>query len=183
MLEVFLDGLISIVGVGMVGAYTWSGKGHFSSDKMPLGAMLISAVVIVMTVLFLYLTWSWSQPLAAQLIGSALMLFSAWLFWQTVAASRSARLRLAFDEQGPRGLVTEGPYHYVRHPFYTSYLIFWAGWTVAVWDVVAVFPFAIIVVIYVFAARMEERLFAGTPMAAEYEDYRRRTGFFWPKLG
>lgn len=183
MLEVILDVLISVVGVGMVGAYTWSGRGHFSSDKMPRGAMLISAVVIVTTILFLYLTWMQVQPLPMQVVGLLAMTFSGWLFWQTIAASRAARLRLAFDEEGPRGLVTDGPYRFVRHPFYTSYVIFWAGWTLALWDLVAVFPFAILVVIYVFAARMEERLFAGTPMAAEYESYRSRTGFFWPKLG
>lgn len=178
-----LDVLVSVIGVLVVGAYTWSGKGHFSSDRMPLGAMLISAVVIVTTIMFLYLVWSGVQPLLAQLVGAAMMVFSGWLFWWAIRTSRQARLRLAFDEQGPRGLVTEGPYRLVRHPFYTSYVVFWAGWTLAVWTPIALIPFAILVVIYVLAARMEERLFAGTPMAAEYAAYRSRTGFFFPKLG
>jgi protein-S-isoprenylcysteine O-methyltransferase Ste14 len=181
-MELVLDLIVSAVSIIVVGQYTWAGKGHFSSDKMPLGAMLISLVVLVTTFLFLYLTWTQSQPVAAQLAGLALQLFSWWLFWQAIGASRSGKLRLAFDEAGPRSLVTSGPYRFVRHPFYTSYIIFWAGWTLGLWSVIALFPFAILVVIYVVAARIEEDKFSGTPMAAEYEAYRRKTGFFWPKI-
>lgn len=178
-----LDLIISAIGIIVVGQYTWAGKGHFSSEKMPRGALLISAVVLVTSLTYLYLTLMEPQPLAAQLVGLVLMAFSWWVFWIAIRASRSAGLRLAFDEAGPRGLVTEGPYRLVRHPFYTSYVIFWAGWAVATWHPVAVFPFAILVVIYVFAALNEERMFAGTEMAGEYEAYRQRTGFFWPRLG
>ena len=78
--------------------------------------------------------------------------------------------------------MTAGPYRFVRHPFYVSYIVFWAGWSLAIWSVIVLFPFAILIVIYVFAARMEERLFAGTQMADQYAAYRQRTGFFWPKL-
>ena len=41
---------------------------------------------------------------------------------------------------------------------------------------------AVALVIYVLAARMEEGKFANTPMSAEYQAYRRRTGFFFPKI-
>jgi protein-S-isoprenylcysteine O-methyltransferase Ste14 len=149
---------------------------------MPRGAILISAVVIVTTITFLYLEWTIEQPPAAQVVGVALMIFGGWMFRATIAASRNGGLRFAFDEEGPRSLVTAGPYRVVRHPFYVSYIVFWAGWSIAAWSWVALLPFAILVVIYVVAARMEERLFAGTPMAAQYEDYRRQTGFFWPRL-
>jgi protein-S-isoprenylcysteine O-methyltransferase Ste14 len=181
-MELIVDFLVSAVSLIVVGQYTWAGKGHFASDKMPRGALLISVVVLITTFLFLYLTWTQSQPLPAQIAGLGIQLFSWWLFWQAIGASKSAKLRLAFDEAGPRGLVTEGPYRYVRHPFYASYLIFWAGWTLGLWSVVALFPFAILIVIYVMAALMEERKFVGTPMAAEYEAYRQKTGFFWPKV-
>ena len=181
-MELVLDLVISAVSIAVVGQYTWAGKGHFASDKMPLGAMLISLVVLLTGVFFLYLTWAQAQPPAAQITGLALQLFSWWLFWRAIGASRAAKLRLAFDEEAPRGLVTEGPYRFVRHPFYTSYVMFWAGWALALWSAVSLLPLAIIITIYVVAARIEEQKFAGTPMAADYEAYRQRTGFFLPKL-
>lgn len=182
VVELVLDALLSALGIIIVAQYTWAGRGHFSSEKMPRGAMLISVVVLITTFLFLYLTWTEVQPLPARLVGLALQVFSWWLFWQAIGASRSARLRLAFDEAGPRGLVTGGPYNYVRHPFYTSYVIFWIGWTVALWAPVALLPCAILIAIYVTAGLMEERKFESSPMADEYRAYRQRAGFFWPRL-
>lgn len=182
-MEFVLDLVISALSVVVIGQYTWAGKGHFSSDSMPLGAVLISVVVLVSGILFLYLTWMETQPITAQLIGLALQLFSWWLFWRAIAASRGGKLRLAFDEAGPRSLVTEGPYRYVRHPFYVSYVLFWAGWTLSLWNVVALAPFAILIAIYVVGAVMEERKFSGTPMAADYDAYKQTAGFFWPRLG
>jgi protein-S-isoprenylcysteine O-methyltransferase Ste14 len=100
-----------------------------------------------------------------------------------VAASRTARLRFAFDPEGPRGLVTEGPYGYVRHPFYTSYLMFWLGWAVATGALLAALPVLLFGVIYVTAARAEERLFLASDMAGAYARYRSRTGFLLPRPG
>ena len=182
-MELILDILISALSIVVIGQYTWSGRGHFHSERMPRGALLISLVVLLTAFFFLYLTWAQPQPVAAQVAGFVHQLLSWWLFWRTIAASRDARLRLAFDEGAPRGLVTDGPYRYFRHPFYVSYVMFWAGWTLALWSLPALLPFVIVVTLYVIAARMEERKFAGTPMAAEYEAYRQRTGFFWPNLG
>jgi protein-S-isoprenylcysteine O-methyltransferase Ste14 len=181
-MELVFDLLTSAVGVIVVGQYTFVGKAHFASEKMPRGALLISVVVLITTFLFLYLTWTQSAPLWAQAIGLVLQVFSWWMFWQAIKASRNARLRLAFDESGPQQLVTTGPYRYLRHPFYTSYVIFWAGWTLALFQPIALVPFAMLVVIYVTAALGEERWFGTSPMAAEYEAYRRKTGFFWPKV-
>ena len=181
-MELVIAGLITVVAIIVIGQHGWAGKAHFASEKMPPGALLISVVVVVTGLLFLYLTWGMSQPLAAQVAGLAVQLFSWWLFWQAIRASRSARLRLAFDENNPHGLVTAGPYRYVRHPFYVSYLLFWTGWSIAIWHPTVLAPLAIIIAIYVFAARMEERKFAATQLSGEYAAYRARVGFLWPKL-
>lgn len=181
-MELVQDALISALAVVVLFQHSWAGKAHFKSDKMPLGAMLIILVALITGLIFLYLTWASAQPLIPWLVGVAAMLFAWWLFWRAIAASRDGGLRLAFDEAGPRSLVMIGPYRYVRHPFYVSYVIFWAGWTLAVWSWIALLPFAIVVAVYVTAARTEEDKFAATPMSAEYRAYRESTGFFWPKL-
>jgi protein-S-isoprenylcysteine O-methyltransferase Ste14 len=64
-----------------------------------------------------------------------------------------------------------------------SYIIFFSAFALATWSAIAAGPIVLLVIIYVLAARLEERLFAGTEMAAAYASYRDRTGFFLPRLG
>lgn len=177
-----MDLIISIVSVGVVAQYGRSLRTHFRSEKMPTGTVVISIVVLATTIAYLALLWFEEQPLLAQLVGLGIQGLGIWLFYAAIAASRAAELKMAFDKANPHGLVTTGPYRYLRHPFYTSYLIFWIGWAVGTWSPLALVPLAVITVIYVLAALGEERKFANTPMAETYASYRRQTGFFWPKL-
>ena len=182
-MELVLDLVISAVSVAVVGQYTWALRAHFSSKAVPSGTMLISAVVVTTTIIFLMLLWLESQPLWAALVGLVIELASLALFWAAITASRNARLRLAFDRENPDTLVMEGPYKYLRHPFYTSYLVFWVGWAIAIWSPWTLLPLAVLVAIYVVAAKGEEQKFSNSPLAAQYEAYRKRAGMFWPRLG
>lgn len=182
MAQFILDLLGSIVGVVVVSQYSWSLRGHFSSKALPGGTIVISIVVVIITLAFLYLQWALVQPPVATLIGLPVQLGGLALFWAAIVASREAHLRLAFDPEEPDSLVTNGPYKYLRHPFYTSYLIFWTGWAVAVWPAWTLEFLAVIFAIYTHAARGEEREFSNSPLAGQYEEYRRRTGFFLPRI-
>lgn len=179
-MQTFLDLLVTAVGIGTLAQYTWSMRAHFHSPRMPDGAKIISAVVIAAGLFFTVVLWTRVQPVAALLLGLALQLCSLALFWSAIRASRRARLRFAFDADNPDSLVTEGPYRYVRHPFYSSYILFWIGWGIASWSVWALVPVVGIIVIYVVAARDEEAKFARTELSAAYAAYRQRTGLFWP---
>jgi protein-S-isoprenylcysteine O-methyltransferase Ste14 len=182
-MDVFLDLIVTVVSVAALAQYTWSMRGHFSSDGMPTGAKLLSLVVLACALLLLAITWLQPQPAWAQILGIVLQLASFWLFWAAIRASRQARLRLAFDPGNPRTFVSDGPYRYVRHPFYVSYVMFWGGWSLAGWSVWAIFPFLVMTAVYIGAARDEERKFGLTDMGPDYAAYRTRTGFFFPRLG
>ena len=181
-MQVFLDIVVTALSLGVVLAYVWSVRGHFSSPKTPAGAWVISTAVTSSTLLLLWLVWSNEQPAAAQIAGIALELLSVWLFVAAIMASRQAKLRFAFDPAHPHGLVDTGPYRLVRHPFYVSYLLFWTGWTIATWWPLAVIVPVVFLWLYVRAAQMEERNFAASPLSANYADYSRRVGFFVPRL-
>jgi protein-S-isoprenylcysteine O-methyltransferase Ste14 len=181
-MEPIFDVLVTLAGLTALALAGWSARGHFYSEKMPFGSMIIAIVILVSVALDIYLFWAEPQPLLPQLLGFLMMVAGVALFFITISASRNARLRMAFDEGDPRGLVQQGPYRYVRHPFYVSYIIFFSGLALATWALIALVPFIVLVVLYVLAARMEERLFAGTEMAGAYEAYRQQTGFFFPKL-
>jgi protein-S-isoprenylcysteine O-methyltransferase Ste14 len=181
MNNLWLDVAVTLVSMFVVGCYTWSLRGHFHSPRMPRAAKLISALVAVTTVLFAYLLWNHPQPPLPQWIGLGLQLASIAIFWWAVSASRAARLRFAFDEENPHSLVQGGPYRYVRHPFYTSYILFWTGWALATWTLWAVVPVLALIALYVVAARGEEAQFAQTDLSSDYANYRAATGFMLPK--
>lgn len=182
-MDVVLDLVISLVSIAVVAQYARPPRTHFRSAKMPTGALVISMVVLATTATFLALLWLGSQPVLAKLVGLVIEGLGVWLFYSAIRASRAAQLKMAFDKADPHGMVTTGPYRYLRHPFYTSYLIFWIGWAIATWSPWSLLPLAVMLVIYVHAALGEEAKFARTPMAEEYAAYRRRTGFFWPRFG
>jgi protein-S-isoprenylcysteine O-methyltransferase Ste14 len=178
----FLDLLATAVAIAVLAQYSWSMRGHFASSSMPPGAIVIAVVALISAAIMLMLQWALDQPAGAVLVGVALELASLLLFWAAIRASREARLRLAFDTENPDSLVTDGPYRYLRHPFYTSYQIFWSGWAIAVWSPWALAPLLAIVIVYVAAARGEERKFEKTALAGDYRAYKQRTGFFWPRF-
>ncbi len=181
-METVFDVLVTLVSGAVVAAYAWSVRNHFVSDVMPSGARIIALAVIASTVIMLALTWFTTQPLWAQIVGLAIQLFSAWMFYAAILASRRARLRFVFDPEHPHSLVDQGPYKVVRHPFYVSYSIFWFGWAVATWSPFAIPSVIILIWLYISAARLEERNFEASPLSSEYAAYKSRTGFFVPGL-
>ena len=111
-----------------------------------------------------------------------LFLLALALFVWTVRLTRKTPLTVAYARDEPALLLKRGPYRYVRHPFYVSYLLFWAGTAAAS---PGVFPWAVplvMLLVYWHAARREEAKFAASPLASAYADYRARVGMFLPRL-
>lgn len=89
----------------------------------------------------------------------------------------SATIALKSDHQ----LIRTGPYARVRHPIYTGILLALAGTAVAIGRYAALVGLAIYVVVFWIKARKEEALLAGE-FGPAFEEHRRSTGFFLPKL-
>lgn len=181
-MQTFMDICVVSLAWIMIASFAWSMKNHFVAGTFPLGARLVSIAFFMCA---LALTWTLfvaDQPMTFLVAGLGLQAASCGLFWWAIVASRSARLRYVFDEGKPASLVTDGPYGRIRHPFYTSYMLFWIGWSLASaspWAIaiVAYFAFA-----YTAAAREEEQNFARSPLADEYSRYRAMTGRFLPRM-
>lgn len=162
-------------------AFTWAMFRHFRSvGPMPLGMRLMGAAsgltmaAFVGSVLMGPLSKTWpATPILS--IGS-LALF-AW----TICATRNAGFAIAFAGAKPAVIMINGPFRYVRHPFYTSYLIFWLATCFATASSVYWFGPTIILAGYVLAARGEEQLMSRGDLGTEYAGYASRTGMFLPK--
>ena len=119
--------------------------------------------------------------------GSAIVAISVYvlagiLFLSAVRANRNWPLTVAFTNDVPGHLITTGPYRYVRHPFYSSYCFTWIAGAVATHSSVLFVTFAFMCLMYAWAARFEEGKFISSELAAEYVQYRIRTGMFLPKV-
>jgi protein-S-isoprenylcysteine O-methyltransferase Ste14 len=102
------------------------------------------------------------------------------LFWWAIAANRRKPLSAVFSPDAPAHLVQEGPYRYLRHPFYCSYLVTWIAGVVATGQLWLLATVAVMLAIYIRAAKMEEQKFSASDLAVRYESYRARTGLFLP---
>ena len=181
-MPVIVDAIVTLTSLLIVAAYIWSVRGHFSSPKTPRGAWLVAAAVAGSASLLIALTWTAEAPPFASVLGILCEAASGFLFHAAVRTSKKAALRFAFDPEHPASLLATGPYHYVRHPFYVSYLLFWTGWSIATWALPALIVPPVFLGLYWQAAGMEERNFAASPFAREYASYRDRVGFFFPRI-
>jgi protein-S-isoprenylcysteine O-methyltransferase Ste14 len=114
--------------------------------------------------------------------GTVLYCVSLLLFWRAIAANRERRLPACFTSARSAYITMSGPYRLVRHPFYCAYLLAWLAGFVGTGSLWLLPTVAAMSAIYVVAAFREEQQFVDSPLAADYEDYRNRTGMFFPVL-
>lgn len=179
----FLDAVVTASGFAIVAMYTWSMKNHFSTVETPREVKVLSAFILATAFWFTWTILTARQGAGLTVLAWLTQLASAALFVWAIKASRAARLTYVFDGGLPQGLATEGPYRYIRHPFYTSYIAFWSGWALATGSIWSFIPVLCLTVFYLRAASQEEKVLMAAPFAKAYEEYRSRTGFMLPKIG
>lgn len=106
------------------------------------------------------------------------------VFLSAIESARRTRLQRAFiDTPLPDRLITDGPYRWVRHPFYLGYLLGALAGPVAI-DSLAITVIAVIMFpIIACAAIREERVWLKSAHGDAYRAYRGRTGMFIPFVG
>ncbi|MGA9882733.1 MAG: isoprenylcysteine carboxylmethyltransferase family protein [Candidatus Acidiferrales bacterium] len=78
-------------------------------------------------------------------------------------------------------LIRSGPYSRIRHPIYTGILVALAGTALAVGTYRAVLAFLLILLSLIYKAHLEEALLT-REFGAAFDDHRRHTGFFLPRV-
>ncbi|MGA1795016.1 MAG: methyltransferase family protein [bacterium] len=115
-------------------------------------------------------------PLFIELGGLLISLFGAAL---SIAALWS--LRQCFSLMAEvRRLVTTGMYRRIRHPLYMSEITHAFGTSILAAHPVALGIFVITLFLEIIRAKIEERKFLRVVPA--YAEYKKRTGFLWPKI-
>lgn len=171
--------------VATFGSFFWAMKRFFTKpDGATRGMQAIYVLGTLFTLLHLglILLHFRFEPLAAS---GALALYGAALgvFWWAVQVNRRRPLSFAFSADRPQHLVMEGPYRFVRHPFYSAYTLAWIAGALAVPEPWLLASAAVMFGLYRQAAMQEEIKFAGSELAGAYAAYQSRTGMFLPRLG
>ena len=164
-------------------SFGWALRGHFvTTGRIPTGMRLLSIANLSSYIMYVgLLSWRGCGAAVWTALGLVGFSFSILLFWWAVATTRSHRLQLAYTDADPDTVNTQGPYGYVRHPFYLSYIGFWisTGLIAEMWQ----WPAALALVLwYVGIARAEERRFRSSALSLSYDIYRRRTGMLLPRV-
>lgn len=145
-----------------------------------LGMRVITACGALFGILHLVAILASNIIPAQSFASSAIYLMALALYWWAISANRRLPLSAAFSPDLPKHLNESGPYRFIRHPFYCSYLLTWIGGVVASGQLWLLVTVAIMLIIYIRAANEEEEKFSKSPLASEYNSYRSRTGQLMP---
>jgi protein-S-isoprenylcysteine O-methyltransferase Ste14 len=127
-------------------------------------------------------TWvAMAPPAWVVIVGVAGVVSSLALHLWAALSIRGRLFSYAGNDDLPQFVHRAGPYAFIRNPFYASYLlaelsivVMWpSGWGAAVVTAMVVY--------FQWLARYEEEKFARSPVAAEYQDYKARTGRLVPR--
>ncbi len=157
---------------------------YFKRGRLTVGLLGIALTVPLLTVTnFQAVLANGKSPAWPAGLALALYALSTLLFLWSAISARHAMLKLAFTPDAPQFIVKRGPYKWVRHPFYSSYLLYWGAplllcpYSLVVWG-----AFCLMGSIYMIAAIMEERRFAMSEIGSIYRDYAGQTGRFLPPI-
>jgi protein-S-isoprenylcysteine O-methyltransferase Ste14 len=166
-----------------IGVWFATAQSHFdrSSRARPLllAVLLLSATLSIATI---YLVIRAHVPTSRLVLTVAIATTTALVFRWALRSIAQHDLGLAFSGIVPAQVVENGPYRYVRHPLYTSYSVFWATCAFLAHSYFVGGLAVAIVLLYVFAAKTEERDIMRSPLAPTYSSYRQRTGLLFPRI-
>jgi protein-S-isoprenylcysteine O-methyltransferase Ste14 len=157
-----------------------AGIWHFGAGAKS-GTNLVSVASLLGFAAIIYAVWAQYDVYLWSAVGVALQSISVFIFGWCIGTSGRRNLSLAFGDSRSAKLLTEGPYSVVRHPFYTSYIIFWIGGIAVACSVFTIAAALVMIGIYFDAARREDKVLAKR-FEDEFIQWRGNTGAFFPKL-
>jgi protein-S-isoprenylcysteine O-methyltransferase Ste14 len=157
-----------------------AGLWHFGSGAKS-GTNLVSIASLLGFAAVTYSIWTQADVQPWAVLGVVLQAFSVFVFGWCIGTSGRRNLSLAGGESRSTRLLVEGPYAVVRHPFYTSYIIFWLGGVAVAFSPFTVASALLMIAIYSRVARREDEVLAQR-FAGEFAQWHDHTGAFIPKL-
>jgi len=144
-----------------------------------LGQLSFVASMMCVLVLGFFQSLVWYQVLCGMVLALISLVFYEWA-WRTVL---DRNFYTGLGGEVPAAVCDEGPYKFVRHPFYLSYMVAFLGAAAAFPSLVTAAMSAIGIALFVYMAFDDERVLLRSALAEDYESYRQRVGMFLPRFG
>jgi len=148
------------------------------------GPLFLNAIIIFCQQAgWLQLASFWTLPLIGEIGVVILSAFSIGMISYTMGTHRIPLALWHQNNDAPANIVTWGAYKYIRHPFYSSFIAAQIA-SIALSPNILTFAGMIwcLIILNRTAAREEKNL-SGSNFGAEYQNYMKTTGRFFPKLG
>jgi protein-S-isoprenylcysteine O-methyltransferase Ste14 len=168
---------------GIFLCYAWALFLYFPSDgKFSWRLKAISVLSALNFATFVLLLFTRTLDPLGAILGISIQMSSAALFAWAIKSTYRRRLSVAYNTDIPKFILESGPFGVVRHPFYTSYILFWLSFVVMQPALINGLMALLLFGLYLNAALFEETKFARSALSSAYQDYLDRTGMFLPRI-
>lgn len=169
-----INSIDHLIATRTVFAQSVGGSGQLRSTMVLL--TLGSAVLVVLS------ASSGPISIVSFILALLCMLASSSIFYLSKKTLGFQKLTPIYSTNPPDFLLNKGPYKYIRHPFYSAYLLNYLGIALGSNNLLSFFIFLGIYFLYLRAAKQEEGKFLSSALCGEYLKYQAATGRFSPKI-
>ncbi len=113
-------------------------------------------------------------------IALIIQLICAVIFWTHSKIVKENGFTIVFSMDKPQRFVQKGLYKYIRHPFYSTYMLSYFSLSFIYLDLIGIISSFTILFLYYKGSLMEEEKFLNSDFSIEYSKYIKRSGRFFP---
>lgn len=113
-------------------------------------------------------------------ISFTLSLVSLFIFWWSAITIKNYHFDVIFSENSPEQIVLHGPYRWIRHPFYCSYILCYLGIIILNRNSLISFVSFSLIFYYFIEAKKEERKILNGSQREVYLSYQKKSYRFLP---
>jgi protein-S-isoprenylcysteine O-methyltransferase Ste14 len=176
--------LLALGFIFVFGYFTAAGASIFERDESDVKGMMWGQFSLLVTGAIGAALLSFRQVLhpVNGIVAAILLLGAVSLYEWARRTIRERRFHIGWSGDVPDAVCDKGPYAFVRHPVYLSYMLAFLAVPIAFPRLPTLAILVFNVGLYIHAARDDERSIEASGLRQAYAAYRARTGMFVPRL-
>ncbi len=129
-----------------------------AGDKAIMSSIFIFFIVWLVLMPLDVVRFQWSHmPVWIQAVGTIILILSFYLFFLVIRENPYLSPAIRVQKERGQTVVSTGPYHYIRHPYYSASILFFLGITLLLGSWYGLFPVLVLAGLIVIRALLEEK--------------------------